>query len=138
LDLESFMKGSSMQNRNLNRDVSELSHDPHGGGGGSIPAAVFGIIKAMVGPAILYLPHGFATSGYAFAVLVVIIITAMFLYGSDRLLESWRYEMARDTNTPLPSAYGSISDQESAPSLMKKKEKIKAHILSRTSLSCLW
>lgn len=126
LDLESFMKGDDIQKRNIYRDSSDFSHDPHGGGGGgSIAAAVFGIIKAMVGPAILYLPHGFATSGYAVAILVVLVITAMFLYSSDRLLDAWRYETEKESSVTMSSGYGSLLHQEDASFTTKPKTKSK-------------
>ena len=39
--------------------------EPHASGiGGDLTSAVLGIIKGMVGPAILYLPHGFAKAGF--------------------------------------------------------------------------
>jgi hypothetical protein len=59
--------------------------------GDTITAAIFGIVKAMVGPAILYLPHSFADAGYAFAIVALWICTAMYLYTSQRLLSTWRY-----------------------------------------------
>jgi proton-coupled amino acid transporter len=59
--------------------------------GGTITAAVFGIVKAMVGPAILYLPHSFADAGYAFAIIALWICTILYLHTSNRLLATWRY-----------------------------------------------
>ena len=114
IDLEAFMKGYG--SNGFSKAERQLSvEDLHGGGhGGSLFAAVFGIIKAMVGPAILYLPHGFATSGYAFSISVVLIVTAMFLYSSDRLLDSWRSEIAKELNE-IPQkdnkSYLTISDE---------------------------
>lgn len=67
--------------------------DPHAAGaGGNLSAAVLGIIKGMVGPAILYLPHGFATAGYAAALPIMIVSTILFLYSSNCLLESWKVQ----------------------------------------------
>ncbi|GKY97740.1 hypothetical protein MPSEU_000732200 [Mayamaea pseudoterrestris] len=60
--------------------------------GGTLTAATLGIIKGMVGPAILYLPHGFATAGYLVALPVLVVTTVFFLYSSNCLLECWRYE----------------------------------------------
>mmetsp|Transcript_25977 Transcript_25977/g.39891 ORF Transcript_25977/g.39891 Transcript_25977/m.39891 type:complete len:589 (+) Transcript_25977:221-1987(+) len=60
--------------------------------GGSLTAAVFGIIKGTVGPAILYLPRGFQISGYAVAIPSMILAMTSYLYSANRLLECWREE----------------------------------------------
>ena len=60
--------------------------------GGSIPAAIFGIIKGMVGPAVLYLPRGFAISGYAIAIPAMFCATISYLYCATRLLQCWKVE----------------------------------------------
>lgn len=49
----------------------------------------------MVGPAILYLPHGLATSGYAFAIPIMLLATFLFLFSCQCLLESWKLEHSR-------------------------------------------
>jgi proton-coupled amino acid transporter len=41
----------------------------------------------MVGPAILYLPHSFAASGYAVALPTVAAMAALYLYSSRRLIQ---------------------------------------------------
>jgi hypothetical protein len=70
--------------------------DPHAQGvGGDLTSSVLGIIKGMVGPAILYLPHGFATAGYVVALPIMAITTCLFLYSSTCLLESWRLESTK-------------------------------------------
>lgn len=70
--------------------------DPHAQGvGGDLTSSVLGIIKGMVGPAILYLPHGFATAGYVVALPIIVITTCLFLYSSTCLLESWRLESTK-------------------------------------------
>jgi proton-coupled amino acid transporter len=67
--------------------------DAHGGAlGGDLTSAVLGIIKGMVGPAILYLPHGFANAGWLVAIPIMMVCTVLFLYSSSCLLESWKYE----------------------------------------------
>lgn len=67
--------------------------DPHAHGvGGDLVSAVLGIIKGMVGPAILYLPHGFASAGYVVAIPIMALCTALFLYSSSCLLEAWQLE----------------------------------------------
>lgn len=57
---------------------------------GDLVGAVVGIIKGMVGPAILYLPHGFASAGFAVAVPIMMLTTVLFLYSSSCLLEAWK------------------------------------------------
>ena len=64
--------------------------------GGSLNAAIFGIIKGTVGPAILYLPRGFQVSGYAVAVPSMLFATAMYVYNAYRLLECWKVESDRN------------------------------------------
>jgi proton-coupled amino acid transporter len=68
--------------------------------GDTVTAAIFGIVKAMVGPAILYLPHSFADAGYAFAIVALWICTAMYLYTSQRLLSTWRYVKSQQAQAP--------------------------------------
>lgn len=63
--------------------------------GGSIAAAIFGIIKGMVGPAILYLPRGFSMSGYGVAIPAMICATASYVYCATRLLQCWKVENDR-------------------------------------------
>lgn len=60
--------------------------------GGSLTAAIFGIVKGTVGPAVLYLPRGFALSGYAVAIPSMIIATISYLYSATRLLQCWKVE----------------------------------------------
>ncbi|CAB9526066.1 Vacuolar amino acid transporter 3 [Seminavis robusta] len=62
------------------------------GVGGDLTSAVLGIVKGMVGPAILYLPHGLANAGYAVAFPMILVTTLMFLYSSQCLLDSWKME----------------------------------------------
>jgi Amino acid permeases len=96
--------------------------------GGSITAAIFGIVKGTVGPAVLYLPRGFAMSGYAVAIPSMIIATTTYLYSATRLLQCWKVESdkmklfsqkleeIRELLDPIPQeniepsyGYGSIS-----------------------------
>ena len=49
----------------------------------------------MVGPAILYLPHGFASAGYVVALPIMCLSTCMYLYSSKCLLDSWQLESAK-------------------------------------------
>ncbi|CAJ1953721.1 unnamed protein product [Cylindrotheca closterium] len=71
--------------------------DPHAHGlGGDMTSAVLGIIKGMVGPAILYLPHGFANAGYVASIPILIIATILFLSSSACLLDSWKHESLKE------------------------------------------
>jgi proton-coupled amino acid transporter len=79
-------------------EESLQEEDPHAVGlGSNLTSAVLGIIKGMVGPAILYLPHGFAGAGYATAFPIMLGATAMFLYASRCLLDAWKHESTKDT-----------------------------------------
>mmetsp|Transcript_7163 Transcript_7163/g.8290 ORF Transcript_7163/g.8290 Transcript_7163/m.8290 type:complete len:671 (+) Transcript_7163:156-2168(+) len=100
--------------------------------GGTITAAVFGIVKGMVGPAVLYLPRGFAISGWSVAIPAMMVATLSYLYCSTRLLQAWKVESEKtrkmaekmgeirklldDVNNAVPgtgsSNYGSMSIDE--------------------------
>jgi len=73
--------------------------------GGSIPAAIFGIIKGMVGPAVLYLPRGFAISGYAIAIPAMFCATISYLYCATRLLQCWKVESDARIEPPIHTEY---------------------------------
>ncbi len=99
--------------------------------GGTITAAVFGIVKGMVGPAVLYLPRGFAISGWSVAIPAMMAATLSYLYCSTRLLQAWKVESEKtrkmaekmgeirklldDVNNAVPgtgsSGYGSIDEE---------------------------
>lgn len=85
------------QKRQYQKQLSEeQSADPHAAGlGGSLSSATLGIIKAMVGPAILYLPHGFAGAGYLVAIPVLVLSTTLYLWSSACLLQCWKAESDR-------------------------------------------
>jgi solute carrier family 36 (proton-coupled amino acid transporter) len=53
------------------------------------------------GPAILYLPHGFANAGWAVAIPILVLATILFLSSSACLLDSWKLESARSTKKNL-------------------------------------
>lgn len=75
-------------------------------------SAVLGIVKGMVGPAILYLPHGFAGAGYAVALPILSLCTVMYLHSSRCLLDAWNHEVASDTNqttNDAPAAAGELT-----------------------------
>lgn len=70
--------------------------DPHAvKTGGDLISSVLAIIKGMVGPAILYLPHGFATAGYIVALPIMALSTIMYLHSSKCLLDAWKFETHR-------------------------------------------
>jgi proton-coupled amino acid transporter len=64
--------------------------------GGGLTAAIFGIVKGMVGPAVLYLPRGFALSGYAVAIPSMIMATITYIYSATRLLQCWKVESEKN------------------------------------------
>jgi solute carrier family 36 (proton-coupled amino acid transporter) len=61
-------------------------------GNGDLTSAMLATIRGMVGPAILYLPYGFANAGYVIALPLLATCTFFFLYSSDCLLDAWKYE----------------------------------------------
>lgn len=69
--------------------------DAHAPKGGDLTSSVLGIIKGMVGPAILYLPHGFAKAGWMFAIPCLVLSTILFLSSSACLLDAWKLESAK-------------------------------------------
>jgi hypothetical protein len=77
-------------------EIEQEEEDLHAHGvGGDLTSAVLGIVKGMVGPAILYLPHGLAVTGWALAFPMMATTTLMFLYSSRCLLDAWRLEHDR-------------------------------------------
>mmetsp|Transcript_5441 Transcript_5441/g.7879 ORF Transcript_5441/g.7879 Transcript_5441/m.7879 type:complete len:567 (-) Transcript_5441:63-1763(-) len=119
--------------------------------GGSLAAAIFGIVKATVGPAILYLPRGFEHSGWVVAIFSMLLSLTVFVFSAYRLLECWRVERERNSQwaakiegirktllraEPSLGNYGSTDTKEetSAPKMLNYPE------LARRSLggySCL-
>lgn len=100
-DLDDDEEGKSLLNRLPSWKEDSTQHegddgadlDPHAHGmGGDLVSAVLGIIKGMVGPAILYLPHGFANAGWVCAIPILLFSTVLFLSSSACLLDSWKLE----------------------------------------------
>lgn len=97
--------------------------------GGSMGAAIFGIIKGTVGCAVLFLPRGFSLAGYGVAVPSMFIAMLTYLYSSTRLLECWKVETenrleiadnedhlkclleTNEDDEPTKSNYGSINSK---------------------------
>ena len=84
-------------------ELKEEIDDPHLPTGGDLTSAVLGIIKGMVGPAILYLPHGFANAGWIFAIPCLMLATCLFLASSACLLDAWKIENAKSENSSMLS-----------------------------------
>ncbi|KAL7543402.1 hypothetical protein ACHAXR_012819 [Thalassiosira sp. AJA248-18] len=92
---------------------SPAGADPHAPSiGGNLYSATFGIIKGMVGPAILYLPHGFAQAGYIVAVPVLLLSTCIFLWSSSCLLQSWKIESERVNRKRLSDTKINLQDDQ--------------------------
>lgn len=53
--------------------------------------------------AILYLPHGFATTGYLLAIPIMFGATVLYLYSSSCLLDSWKLESAEKPDSEQTS-----------------------------------
>ena len=100
--------------------------DPHANEtvGGTITAAVFGIIKGMVGPAVLYTPRSFADAGYAFALVALAASTALFLYSSQQLLNCWKHVVHDHVHHQAVSTSSSSSSRTSSPSSSQKSPTI--------------
>lgn len=98
--------------------------------GGSITAAIFGIVKATVGPAILYLPKGFQQAGWASAIPALIVSTFAYVYSAHRLLECWKVEDTRQKLLvrrmseiqSLLEKHGTSNDAESKHNQMAEKK----------------
>jgi len=109
-------------NSTSNDNTASIGGDPHAHGlGGDLKSAVVGIVKGMVGPAILYLPHGFAQAGWLIAVPMLFASTALYLASSSSLLECWEVETKRNKRLlQLEGSNGNIGDSHS--SLLEMKE----------------
>lgn len=96
-------RGSTMQMPEWLEQIEQEEVDAHAHGvGGDLTSAVLGIVKGMVGPAILYLPHGLAGTGYALAFPMILLSTCMFLFSSQCLLDAWELEHKKmHQQTPL-------------------------------------
>lgn len=100
--------------------IEHEEEDLHASGvGGDLTSAVLGIVKGMVGPAILYLPHGLANAGFAIALPMMVVSTCMFLYSSQCLLDAWKMEhskmkqlMEHDNQIDTTATPDSIREEE--------------------------
>ena len=117
----------------------EIIDDGHGPIGGDLVAAVLGIIKGMVGPAILYLPHGFATSGYMVALPMLVICTATFLYSASCLLKAWQHESKPVLGSIMENGTVSLNEKsallEEPPPPMQQRQQQRRIMLSYPELA---
>jgi hypothetical protein len=83
-----------------------------------------GIVKGMVGPAILYLPHGFANAGWVIAVPMLFASTALYLASSASLLECWEVESKNNKRLLMEGGGGdNIGEGHDAELEMKELRK---------------
>jgi len=110
---------------------SKEQHDHHDiSSKGDLTSSVLGIIKGMVGPAILYLPHGFAGAGYVMALSIMVSSTYLFLHSSRCLMEAYQYESEKQQKDPddedgdqdLQALLESNDNDKDDESLYKKPE----------------
>lgn len=107
-----------------------VAEDAHAVGlGGTLPSAVLGIIKAMVGPAILYLPHGFASAGYVIALPLMALATVLYLHSSSCLLQCWKRESSRLENNNNSSQHTYQGGDPMEPLQIASKSTKRVHVL---------
>jgi proton-coupled amino acid transporter len=63
--------------------------------GSSKTMIVIALIKGTLGPAILFVPHGFSVTGYAFAMPMMLLSLFVFLYSVRNLLECHAHVRAK-------------------------------------------
>lgn len=114
-----------IQNSQRNNDIDH-SHEVDGSG--DLTSAVLGIIRGMVGPAILYLPHGFANAGYYIAIPLLLLSTFFFLYSSSCLLESWKYEHDKHKHKKKKKKKNNNNNINNANDSRQKKDTEKQNI----------
>ena len=102
--------------------------------GGSIEAAIFGIIKGMVGPAILYLPRGFSISGFAVAVPAMICAAITYLYCANRLLQCWKSQSDK-TAKQMERIRLLVDPESSEGSLLDNKNRTQGQLLTYSELA---
>lgn len=121
-------------------EVAEDAHAPRGFGS-DLTSCVFGIVKGMVGPAILFLPHGFASAGWAAALPIMAVSVISFLYSCDCLSKSWKIESDREkikANSERTLLIGEASKEEyggSATEITSHRQKPGRVILSYPELA---
>ncbi len=81
-------------------EFADAGSDSHGHGlaqGSTRLQLAVAIVKGTVGPAILFVPHGFSTSGWLFAVPMLALALFLFLYSGNNLIECWRHLSSKST-----------------------------------------
>ncbi|KAJ1449665.1 transmembrane amino acid transporter protein-domain-containing protein [Pelagophyceae sp. CCMP2097] len=76
----------------LRRNSAECAYDPvlpRTEPTGSIWRGAFAVIRCAVGPAALYIPHGFYDAGITGGLVITAIAFALFVLGISRLLSCW-------------------------------------------------
>jgi proton-coupled amino acid transporter len=79
---------SAEQKQEQKQEMAKQERDP--AAGSSMAGTGLAIAKSFVGPAVLYLPHGFQQGGKVFAPIVLFLAWALCMYGSFCLLQCWR------------------------------------------------
>lgn len=59
------------------------------GKGTTLFQAMVATVRSIVGPAALYMPHGFASAGTTAGIVVSVLSFALFVVGVSRLIKSW-------------------------------------------------
>ena len=57
----------------------------------TLTQAGFAVVRSIVGPAMLYLPHGVATAGLSASAVIFVLSYALFIFGASKLVECWRW-----------------------------------------------
>jgi proton-coupled amino acid transporter len=130
-DLANLFQQGPLPEDDEDDDEEEVEEEIDVVEGGSMTAAVFGIIKATIGSAVLFLPRGFQLAGYAVAIPAMMMATASYIYSANRLLQCWQAEKEKATKIDeirtllldSPKDYGSVSkEQESSGKLLTYPE----------------
>lgn len=75
-----------------------------GASAATLSDAAFAVIRSVVGPAALYLPHGVATAGVSASVVITVLSYLLFVAGTARLISCWRWHLRyfpREAGRPL-------------------------------------
>lgn len=62
-------------------------------GSASLSDAAFAVMRSVVGPAALYLPHGVASAGLSASAVITIFSYLLFVAGTARLISCWRWHL---------------------------------------------
>ena len=73
-------------------------------GRSTLVQAALAVVRSIVGPAALYMPHGFSSSGWTLGLFVSAGATIFFLLGVWRLLICWEYLRAKEAAAAAAAA----------------------------------